>query len=179
MEHYDVIVVGSGSAGGVIAARLTEDEDRSVALVEAGPDFPREADLPPLFVVSGERSWVPAGIPEMDWGYVDTPAPNGHQVRLPRGRLVGGSSMVNATVAVRPAPFDLDRWRDFGNPGWGWADMLPYFKRLENDLDFGTAEHHGDRGPIAVRRYRRSEWSPVHEVFLEACSTWACARPPI
>ena len=102
-EHFDVVVVGAGAGGGVVASRLSEDSDRTVLLLEAGPDFPDEAEIPPLFMVSGERTWAPAGIPELDWDLYDAPLPSGRRVRLPRGKLVGGSSMANATVAVRGA----------------------------------------------------------------------------
>jgi choline dehydrogenase len=168
-ERFDVVVVGSGSSGGVVASRLSEDEARRVLLLEAGPDFPEEENLPPLFTVSGGQHWLPAGIPELDWGYWNETLPKGHRVRLARGRLVGGSSMVNGTVAVRAAPFDFDRWESFGNPGWGWADVLPYHCRFENDLDFGDRDYHGSEGPIRVRRMPERAWEPVHHAFVETC----------
>ena len=132
-------------------------------LLEAGPDFPDEEELTPLFVVSGGQHWLPAGIPELDWGYWNETLPNGHRVRLARGKLVGGSSMVNGCVAVRGAPFDFDRWAAFGNPGWGWEDVLPYFVELENDLDFGLGS--------APRRLRADRRPPLRRASLGS-------RPP-
>lgn len=168
-DHHDVVVLGAGAGGGAAAARLSEDPDRRVLLLEAGPDFPDEAELPPLFTVSGERTWRPAGIPEMDWGYLDEPLPNGRRVRLPRGRLVGGSTMVNATVAVRGADFDFDRWAAMGCDGWAWEDVLPRFTRLEHDHDHGDRPYHGDDGPVPVRRYPREQWAAIHDPFVAAC----------
>lgn len=167
MSHFDVVVVGSGSSGGVAAARLAEDPSAEVLLLEAGPDFPDEAVLPPLFSVSGGHRWIPAGVPELEWGYWDAPHPNGHRVRLARGRLVGGSSMVNGCVAVRGAPLDYDRWAAKGNAGWSWDKLLPYFKRIEHDADFGAEPYHGQGGPIHIRRYPESTWSPIHHAFHE------------
>ena len=118
MERFDVIVVGAGSGGGVVAARLTENPDCRVLLLEAGPDFPREEEIPPLFTVSGEHSWKTAGLPEFDWDFYNTDRSgtlNGRSIWLPRGRLMGGTSMVNATIAARGAPFDFDRWAAMGN----------------------------------------------------------------
>src|SRR5215207_7213778 len=172
MEHFDVVVVGAGSGGGVAAARLSEDADRRVLLLDAGPDFPDEETLPPLFAVSGEHSWLVAGVPEMDWRFWNTDgakATSGHRIRLARGKLVGGTSMVNATIAARGAPYDYDRWERFGNPGWSWKDMLPYFIRIETDLDFGDQPIHGSNGPIRVQRYKPETWAVVNHAFYEGC----------
>jgi choline dehydrogenase len=167
-EQFDVVVVGSGSGGGVVAARLSEDDRRRVLLLEAGPDFPQEPPLQPLFTVSGERSWFPSGIPEFDWWLWNEPQPNGHRVRLPRGKLVGGSSMVNATIAVRPPPSDLDGWARRGCPGWDARSLGPYFRRIEADLDFPDDPGHGQDGPIRIRRYPRAQWAPINESFFQA-----------
>lgn len=143
--RYDVIVVGAGSGGGVVASRLSEDAALKVLLLEAGPDFPTLEEVPdPVLNVR-----LGSGVNELDWDYLDRQA----RSALPRGRLVGGSSGVNSSFALRGQPLDYDTWADLGATGWEWNNVLPYFKRLENDLDFGDRDYHGNAGPIKVRRH--------------------------
>jgi choline dehydrogenase len=172
MEHFDAIVIGAGSSGGVIAARLTEDEHCRVLLIEAGPDFPNEESRPPLFTVSGEHSWRTAGLPEFDWDLVNTDRSGtlaGRSIWLPRGRLMGGTSMINATIAARGAPFDFDRWAAMGNAGWSWTDLLPLFCKIETDVDFGDQPIHGNDGPLVIQRYRPESWAPINRMMYDAC----------
>jgi choline dehydrogenase len=149
--RHDVIIVGGGSAGCVLAARLSEDPACSALLLEAGPDY-RAAKVPADLL---DAIHWPV-LPNHDWGL--TGRANGQVLELPRGRVIGGSSAVNATFALRGSPFDYDAWQ---LPGWSFADVLPSFIRLENDLDFGAADYHGASGPVPIRRYRGAQRSAV------------------
>src|SRR5690606_3265715 len=102
----------------------------------------------------------------------------GRPIRLPRGRLMGGSSMVNSTIAARPAPFDLDSWSAGGAEGWSYAEMLPFLVRLETDRDFGLEPLHGAAGPIVIQRYKESGWAPVNRAFAEACAALGIRHAP-
>ena len=137
---WDVIVVGAGSAGAIVATRLAE-QGRRVLLLEAGPDFADPATIPSVYTTEHSATSVPH-----DWGYVSE---GDRAIPLPRGRLVGGSSAVNSIAAVRPQPADLDAW---GLPEWSWDACLPALCRFEADADFGDMPYHGSDGPIRVER---------------------------
>jgi choline dehydrogenase len=165
---YDVIIVGAGSAGCVLATRLSEDPGRSVLLLEAGPDY-HNIPLPPE-IASG---FSPAFT--HDWEYVHEPDQLGRTIHLPRAKLVGGCSATNATFALRGTPNDYDEWAVQGNPGWAFADVLPFFRSLENDGDIHN-EWHGSAGPLPIRRYTYEELTAIQQAFLLACAELGYAQ---
>ncbi len=164
MNAADVLIVGGGSAGCVLAARLSEDPRRTVLLLEAGPDHVSEHQTPPE-ILDGHSLAL-----SHDWGYSGD---SGRAIRVPRPRIVGGSSATNATMALRGQPSDYDGW---GLVGWSFRDILPCFRKLESDHDFAD-EWHGADGPLPIRRYRLEELAPAQAAFLAAArTTHACAQ---
>lgn len=158
-EEYHVIVVGGGAAGCVVAARLAETGSRSVLLLEAGPDL--RASVPDAL----RDGWRLT--PEFDWDYASEPDARGEVEDLRRGKLLGGTSWVTR-FALRGSAADYDEWEALGNDGWGFEDVLPYFRRLEADADFGDRPWHGDAGPMPISRYLNLDLTEIGAAGLQA-----------
>jgi choline dehydrogenase len=122
--QYDDIIVGAGSSGAVLAARLSEDPDRMVLLLEAGPDYPAVDQTPSDLL----HTWISAG--PHDWGFTAKARPD-REISYPLGKVTGGCSAVNGHIALRGTPEDFDEWAAWGNSEWSFAKVLPYYRKLE------------------------------------------------
>jgi choline dehydrogenase len=168
--RFDVVIVGAGPAGCVLARRLTEDPGRTVALLEAGPDYgPDPAAWPADLRDPGDIR--PDSHP---WGYLHAGRPADRPLPLPRARVVGGSSTVNACVWLRGSAADYDGWAALGNPGWSFADLLPFFRRAEADPLGGPL--HGVDGPVPISRVAAADLSPVDRAFVAAAEALGFPR---
>jgi choline dehydrogenase len=160
-EHPDVLIVGGGSAGAVLAARLSEVARRTVVLLEAGPAYSLDA-IPHGVLDAGTVADA-----QHNWGYTSRGSHAQQEVFAPRGKVLGGSSAVNAAVAIRPRPSDLAKWASHGADGWSYEEVLPVFRRLEN-TPTGDDRYHGRSGPFPIRQRSLEELTPGLRGYIEA-----------
>ncbi|AII05715.1 mycofactocin dehydrogenase MftG [Rhodococcus opacus] len=166
MDGYNVIVVGAGSTGAVIAARLSERPNCTVTLLEAGPVYERLEDFPTSLLDPADMRESMPGAPH-SWAMPGTILP-GVQIPIPRGKVSGGSSSINGAYFERGTRADFDSWVKLGNDAWSYDEVLPYFKRSETDLNFAT-DVHGTEGPVRVNREAQDRSPEFTGAFEAAC----------
>jgi choline dehydrogenase len=167
MDTRDVVIVGGGTAGAVLAARLSEDPARTVTLIESGPDY-RLNELP-AELRDGAATELDPTTRDHNWVWAGYPARGSARQPILGGRVTGGGSAINGQVFLRGTRADFDLWAEEAGDTWSFEAVLPFYQRAETDLDFGSAEWHGSRGPVPVRRFSEEELLAAQVRFREAC----------
>ncbi|MCI0895365.1 MAG: GMC family oxidoreductase N-terminal domain-containing protein, partial [Chloroflexi bacterium] len=164
---YDVVIVGGGAAGSVLASRLAENPNTSVLLLEAGPDYPDPANLPDE-IKFGHTRYAESPDSEHNWALRGTITDEQGEIHVAQGKVIGGGSSINGQAMQRGLPEDFDSWSSLGNDEWSYAKVLPYFRKSENDLDIRD-DFHGTEGPMPVRRRQSGPWPDIQKAFHAAC----------
>ena len=165
--RYDVIIVGGGSAGSVVAARLAEDANTTVLLLEAGPDYPDVSNLPADIRNGHTRDAEAEGSPH-NWALRGAITEEQGEVHVAQGKVIGGGGSINGQVYLRGIPQDFDDWASWGNDEWSYAKVLPYFRKAETDLDIRD-DYHGTDGPLPISRKVGENWPVIQTAFHTAC----------
>ena len=165
---HDIVIVGGGSAGCVLAAHLSTDAARDVLLIEAGHDYPDFAGAPDAIrqAVGGVAATERLG--ELDWGFSAVGSASSGVIALPRGKVLGGSGAINGCIWLRGLPEDFELWEQMVGPGWSWQSLLPAYRAIEADPT-GSADDHGRDGPFPIHRFPRAAWSVTQAAFHAAC----------
>jgi len=164
---YDVIVVGGGSAGSVVAARMAEDSDTTVLLLEAGTDYPDLANLPED-IQNGHTRTAEDERSEHNWALRGTITEEQGEIHVAQGKVIGGGGSINGQVFLRGIPQDFDDWASWGNEEWSYTKVLPYFRKAETDLDIKD-DFHGTDGPLPISRKVGETWPVIQSAFHTAC----------
>jgi len=164
---YDVIVVGGGSAGSVVAARMAEDPDTTVLLLEAGTDYPDLANLPED-ILNGHTRTAEDERSEHNWALRGTITEEQGEIHVAQGKVIGGGGSINGQVFLRGIPQDFDDWASWGNEEWSYTKVLPYFRKAETDLDIKD-DFHGTDGPLPISRKVGETWPVIQSAFHTAC----------
>ena len=164
---YDVVIVGGGAAGSVLASRLAENANTSVLLLEAGPDYPDPDSLPDE-IKFGHTRLAEAEDSVHNWALRGTITEEQGEIHVAQGKVIGGGSSINGQAMQRGFPEDFDSWSSLGNDEWSYAKVLPYFRKSEHDLDIRD-DYHGTEGPMPIRRRQLGPWPGIQTAFHAAC----------
>ena len=164
---YDVVIVGGGAAGSVLASRLAENANISVLLLEAGPDYPDPANLPDE-IKFGHTRYAESPDSEHNWALQGTITEEQGEIHVAQGKVIGGGSSINGQQFQRGLPEDFDSWSSLGNDEWSYAKVLHYFRKAEHDLDIRD-DFHGTDGPLPIRRRQSGPWPEIQKAFHAAC----------